>query len=100
MTDKTAILNIPVMPYKIPMAVKKIVEANMFSVTYLIAPSICIFFPPIVNTTKEEIITISNQTYKLKISPVKKAPKSPIIRKWNKKKYPYFILDGFRAAVE
>jgi len=69
-------------------------------VTYLTADSICLFFPPKVNKTKEEIITTSNQTYKLKMSPVKKAPNNPIIKKWKIIKYPNLIRLILIADVE
>src|SRR5690606_19743123 len=58
----SAMFKVPVIPYKTAIAVRKITEANMFIVTYLIAPSICIFLPPTVNNINEDIITTSNQT--------------------------------------
>src|SRR5690606_22799972 len=83
---------VPVIPYNIPIPVKKKVEAKIFMAIYFTAPSNCALRPPSVNNTKEEIITTSNQTYRLKISPVKKAPFNPMIKKWKIGKKPYNIL--------
>src|SRR5690606_7050557 len=80
--DRSAIFNDPVIPYKIPIPVKKNVEANILRAMYFTAPSSCVLRPPKVIKTKEDMIMTSNQTYKLNISPVKNAPFKPITKKW------------------
>src|SRR5690606_35087701 len=66
--ERSAIFRLPVRPYRIAIAVRKMTDANRFMVTYLIAPSICGFSPPSVINTKDEMMMISNHTYRLKIS--------------------------------
>src|SRR5690606_40567982 len=79
--DRSAILKLPVNPYKIAIAVINTTEANILIATYLIALSILGFLPPRVMNTKEEIMTTSNHTYRLKTYHDKKAPYKEIIRK-------------------
>src|SRR5690606_41995812 len=59
LSARSAIFSEPVMPYKMPIPVKKNIEARKIIAIYLTAPSSCAFLHPRVISTKEEMIITS-----------------------------------------
>src|SRR5690554_572426 len=72
-------------------------EASMFKVKYFTAPWSWYLSLPNANNTNEEMWMISNQTYRLKMSPVSNTPVTPINRKWNNGRKPN--LSRWRITV-
>src|SRR5690606_30855018 len=62
LSDRSAMLRVPVMPYRMAMPVRKNVEARMFMAIYFTEPSICALRPPRVINTNEAMMMTSNQT--------------------------------------
>ena len=75
-------LSVPATPYSSPSAVRKIDDAIRLIVTYLNAASTCALVRCSAINTNDATSITSNHTYRLKRSPVRKAPATPINRIW------------------